>query len=40
MTAALGATREKRTYNRWVADETMEDFALRFTARRARRWFR
>ncbi len=38
MTVALGATREKRTYNRWVADETMEDFALRYTARRARRW--
>lgn len=38
MVAALGATREKRTYNRWVANETMEDFALRFTARRARRW--
>lgn len=38
MAAALETTREKRTYNRWVADETMEDFALRFTARRARRW--
>lgn len=38
MIAALRATREKRTYNRWVANETMEDFALRFTARRARRW--
>jgi purine-cytosine permease-like protein len=38
MVTALGATREKRTYNRWVANETMEDFALRFTARRARRW--
>ncbi|APX13482.1 hybrid sensor histidine kinase/response regulator [Tateyamaria omphalii] len=38
MARALGATREKRTYNRWVANETMEDFALRFTARRARRW--
>ncbi len=38
MVAALRATREKRTYNRWVANETMEDFALRFTARRARRW--
>lgn len=38
MIAALRATREKRTYNRWVADETKEDFALRFTARRARRW--
>jgi len=38
MVTALQATREKRTYNRWVANETMEDFALRFTARRARRW--
>ncbi len=38
MVTTLGATREKRTYNRWVANETMEDFALRFTARRARRW--
>ena len=38
MIASLGATREKRTYNRWVANETMEDFALRYTARRARRW--
>ncbi|MEM1075416.1 MAG: ATP-binding protein [Pseudomonadota bacterium] len=32
------ATKEKRQYNRWVANETMEDFALRFTAHRARRW--
>lgn len=32
------ATKEKRRYNRWVANETMEDFALRFTAHRARRW--
>ncbi|MEL6682905.1 MAG: ATP-binding protein [Pseudomonadota bacterium] len=38
MATALQATPEKRTYNRWVANETMEDFALRFTARRARRW--
>lgn len=38
MVTAIGATREKRKYNRWVANETMEDFALRFTARRARRW--
>ncbi|CUI76513.1 hybrid sensor histidine kinase/response regulator [Cognatishimia activa] len=38
MAMAFGATREKRKYNRWVANETMEDFALRFTARRARRW--
>ncbi len=28
----------RRTYNQWVANETLEDFALRFTARRARRW--
>ncbi len=38
MVAALRATREKRIYNRWVANETMEDFALRFTAHRARKW--
>lgn len=38
MVATFRATREKRIYNRWVANETMEDFALRFTARRARRW--
>lgn len=38
MATGLQATSEKRTYNRWVANETMEDFALRFTARRARRW--
>ena len=34
----LHATPAKREYNRLVADETMEDFALRFTAHRARRW--
>ncbi|MCK8785023.1 ATP-binding protein [Roseomonas sp. NAR14] len=28
----------RRDYNRWVADETLEDYALRFTAVRARRW--
>ena len=38
MVATLRPTTERRRYNRWVADETMEDFALRFTARRARRW--
>ncbi len=31
-------TPTRRTYNQWVANETLEDFALRFTARRARRW--
>jgi signal transduction histidine kinase/CheY-like chemotaxis protein/purine-cytosine permease-like protein len=28
----------RRRYNQWVANETLEDFALRHTARRARRW--
>ncbi|WP_427023421.1 ATP-binding protein [Aureimonas ureilytica] len=28
----------RREYNRWVADQTLEDYALRFTAKRARRW--
>ncbi|CAO3453575.1 Two-component system sensor histidine kinase/response regulator hybrid [Azospirillum argentinense] len=28
----------RRTYNRWVANQTLEDYALRFTARKARRW--
>lgn len=28
----------RRTYNKLVANEMMEDFALRFTAKRARRW--
>ena len=38
MRTPASATMRRRTYNRWVADESMEDFALRFTARRARRW--
>lgn len=28
----------RRDYNRLVADETLEDYALRFTAKTARRW--
>ena len=28
----------RRTYNKLIANEMMEDFALRFTARRVRRW--
>jgi signal transduction histidine kinase/purine-cytosine permease-like protein len=28
----------RRRYNQWVGDQTVEDFALRFTAARARRW--
>ncbi len=27
-----------RQYNQWVANETLEDFALRFTAKHARKW--
>ena len=29
---------DRREYNRFVADETLEDYALRFTAKKARRW--
>jgi signal transduction histidine kinase/CheY-like chemotaxis protein len=28
----------RRRYNQWVNDETLEDYALRFTAKRARVW--
>ncbi|WP_432455261.1 hybrid sensor histidine kinase/response regulator [Agarivorans sp. QJM3NY_29] len=28
----------RRNYNRWVANQTLEDYALRFTAKRARQW--
>jgi signal transduction histidine kinase/ActR/RegA family two-component response regulator len=28
----------RRQYNQWAANETLEDYALRFTAERARRW--
>ncbi len=28
----------RREYNRWVANQTLEDYALRFTAKRARQW--
>jgi len=30
--------RTRRQYNQWVANETLEDYALRFTAHKARRW--
>ena len=30
--------RTRRDYNQWVANQTMEDYALRFTAKSARRW--
>ncbi len=29
---------QRRRYNKWVGDQTLEDFALRFTASHARRW--
>ena len=28
----------RRRYNRWVANETLEDYALRFTAKNSRKW--
>src|ERR1700693_1966315 len=28
----------RRDYNRWVANQTLEDYALRFTANSARKW--
>ncbi len=28
----------RRDYNKWVANETLEDYALRYTAKQARRW--
>ncbi|WP_093287829.1 ATP-binding protein [Solimonas aquatica] len=30
--------RERRQYNKWVATQTLEDYALRYTADRARKW--
>ncbi|MBP0616996.1 hybrid sensor histidine kinase/response regulator [Jiella mangrovi] len=38
MTAPQRILRVRRSYNQWVADETLEDYALRFTAKRARRF--
>jgi len=29
---------ERRNYNRWVSNQTLEDYALRFTSKKARRW--
>ncbi len=28
----------RREYNQWVANETLEDYSLRYTAKKARRW--
>ncbi|KQP50515.1 ATP-binding protein [Methylobacterium sp. Leaf108] len=38
MTARQRIVPIRRDYNRFVADETLEDYALRFTAKSARRW--
>jgi signal transduction histidine kinase/CheY-like chemotaxis protein len=38
MRAEAKVTRVRRTYNKWVANQTLEDFALRFTAHKVRRW--
>ena len=38
MTAQQRIVRVRRNYNRWVANQTLEDYALRFTAKSARKW--
>jgi hypothetical protein len=38
MTAQQRILRVRRSYNQWVANETLEDYALRFTAKSARKW--
>lgn len=38
MTARQHIFRVRRNYNQWVANQTLEDYALRFTAKSARRW--
>jgi len=38
MTAHQKVVPVRRRYNKWVANQTLEDFALRFTAHGARRW--
>jgi signal transduction histidine kinase/CheY-like chemotaxis protein len=38
MTAQQRIVRVRRNYNQWVANQTLEDYALRFTAKKARRW--
>lgn len=30
--------RIRRNYNKWVANQTLEDYALRFTAKKSRKW--
>ena len=38
MAAQQRIVRVRREYNQWVANQTLEDYALRFTAKSARRW--
>ncbi|KAF0809052.1 two-component sensor histidine kinase protein [Alcanivorax sp. S71-1-4] len=38
MSAQQRIMRVRRNYNKWVANQTLEDYALRFTAKQARRW--
>jgi len=38
MRATQQIFRVRRQYNQWVANQTLEDYALRFTAKKARRW--
>ena len=38
MTARQKIVRVRRNYNKWVANQTLEDYALRFTAESARKW--
>ncbi len=38
MSPHLAIFAERRSYNKWVASETLEDYALRYTADSARRW--
>ncbi|MGH1485188.1 MAG: hybrid sensor histidine kinase/response regulator [Cellvibrionaceae bacterium] len=38
MNAKQNIFRVRRSYNQWVNNQTLEDYALRFTAKRARKW--
>jgi signal transduction histidine kinase/CheY-like chemotaxis protein len=38
MSAPQRIVRVRRKYNQWVANQTLEDYALRFTAKSARKW--
>jgi signal transduction histidine kinase/purine-cytosine permease-like protein/DNA-binding NarL/FixJ family response regulator len=38
MTRQQRVIHQRRQYNQWVGNQTLEDFALRFTAAKARRW--